>query len=40
MAVKNNSWGYLNHTLYLENMKANGFDLPTGKKQPIDMEMP
>ena len=31
MAVRNNSGGYFNHTLYWENMKANGGVLPIGE---------
>ena len=31
VAVRNNSGGYYNHSLYWENMKANGGGLPTGK---------
>ena len=31
VAVKNNGGGYFNHTLYWENMKAPGNDVPSGK---------
>jgi superoxide dismutase, Fe-Mn family len=31
MAVRNNSGGYFNHTLYWENMKPHGGGIPTGK---------